>query len=517
MKQSVAFACFLLFACLSWAQPPYHTTWSIGLTDLTGQLATVNAWHAMPAKTLIWRGMGADLTIYDLDSAGCGWTYNWTNKAYTQQTSWGCGYSEISVRNGNSARPIMVALLKTDATCPSGTKRLYWWFGSGAVEWEPVCDAHLFGGRKDTQLEINQNGTGHTQLWRGAAGYKDMGTGFTAGYLVDSTMGCAIQNGNIYQISRTSGDFFLLQHQPGATATGCAIGNDVLFAWGSNWVKMYGANAGTWTTVTGLTGLRGMVTGPAGSTFAISSTGLPYHLNVYPGFITGTTSGALNGCPTIGNPCPGGTVHTGKIKVCMPGGMGPGCAGYTTQAVSPTTNMNVTSFTYSTGCDPIFDYNDGPCVPTYGGDVICSASGLGFSGGAGNSGPPPKLNGLSQNVMGFDDNIYSTYATPVPDGWIAGASCGATVNGCLPPTHAFCAPPNIPSRIDVILHIETNLPLDPVTVTNIAKNSCYDHDIAQTQTAWLVTSFYNPQTGGGPTTCKASPVVGTTKALWPCF
>jgi hypothetical protein len=361
-KKILLALCFLLCAQFGMAQ--YGTTYQKGLLDYRASMSTVNTWHALPTKTLIAQVEARSGEVYDLDTSGCVWLYDYNAMTYTQQTTWGCGWSEITTET-ISTYGLLVGLLKTDASCASGTKRFYWSYYGGAPGNTGACATHWYGGSDGSELQINRDG-GHSQF-----DSIDIGTGWTSGYVASPTNACAIKNNQLYTVN-ANGTFVLYSPQPPAAPLNCLVGGaasglsgtTLLMTW-TETGAVYFYDAG-WSTVSGMAANNLTGTGKA-TVLGLSSSGQPYHLNLVPGYTSGVTSGSYNHCPGLGN-CPPGITHNGTLQI------GNGSLGQ--QNVSPTTNINVPSFYYTTSCDLLFgNPKDPACNPNVTGAVICGATG----------------------------------------------------------------------------------------------------------------------------------------------
>lgn len=442
---------FLLCASVCWGQ--YDTTYATGVTDITSYCTSgTNCWVAsLIPRALISIAAAQDGSIYALDASGCAFFYDWQARTYTQQTAWGCGWSQASSQTGAPNYPLMVGLTKTDAGCPSGTKRFYWWFGSGVPSNTGNCATDWEGG-SNAELQISRtpgpNGmpSGHSFFWNGSA-YTDIGTGWISGSVFDSKTACVVLAGvgthtNVLYMLSKNGTFGQMAAQPPGPGKGwgwdhCLVTDDSeIVVYGNGTQFLYDVGTNTWKTLAGtaptlMTAMsKAMMVGLIG--------GQPNHLNIYAGFISGTTSGSVNQCPDAAHPCGQTAQHQAGIQVTLPGGLMGNSNNQITQASA---GINVSSLDFSPKCSLFGSRNDPNCQATSTGYITCLVSGAAFAGSAAEK-HPPKIFGdaFSIDMRGWDNQMFMYNERPTGDGGYYGeAKFGATANACKPNTHASCA------------------------------------------------------------------------------
>jgi hypothetical protein len=506
--RTVTLLATLFLASLCWGQ--YQTTYQTGVSDITSYLPTVNAWKQIgPLTTFISISESSYGDIYGLDSSGCGWSYDRSTQQYTSQ-SWGCGWSEITTDFYSSS--VIVGLLKADSGCPSGTKRFYWWYGTGQPQ-STGCAAHWYGSTDNSALQLELNG-GDSQFWNGPNGtYTDIGTGWTAGSIVNSNLACAIKGGQVY-LWQDNATFGLMSTQPASSGvSGCniTVENDSMFAWGAFGVKRFDFASGTWNVVSGIS-VSAITSAYKGTTLALDSTyGQPHHLNVYAGFIKGTTNGSYNFCV---NQCGSGVLHTAQLTVKLPHGLS-GILGMDKEA--PTVNVNASSFDFSPVCDPFLGAPSDPeCQAQATGSVICSQSGENFQTG-GPPAPPaiPTAPSHFSEYVGSWDQSWSIINQRhiMANTYLAIIQCGATKDSCAPGTSAICSPPNIQGQVT-----EGGLDSGPSATQagalNAAKLGCAKHLSIAKPGAWGIFSSFNYVNG----VVSCAPIaVYDEKPGFPCY
>ena len=488
MKQILTLCC-LMCASVCWGQ--YASTPTFGTTDATAYLSTTNYYHALPTKSLISIAANKDGITYGLDYSGCMWTYTRKTAAYTSFPTQGCGWSEINVMTGTPNYPLMVGLLKVDGTCPSGTRRFYWWFGdpASAPSNMQICAAHWATGSEAAQVQIARTPAptgftnGHSFFWNGTS-YLDIGTGWISGFAYNSNNACAVKPVQVgkgfenHLFTFSQGAFVEISPQPAnaVSTIGCALDADgFVLAWGSGWVA-YNADGNTWHTIYTPSAMHGFTMGTNRATIlSLDASGNPYHLNVYPGYLSVHVSGSFAGCPDAQHPCQSGATHTATALAKFAQGSMAGAPGSDTEA--PTVNMNANSFDFSNRCDVIFTFSgDNGCAldAGSGGLVVCNVTGV-------------HLLGASVGTYLFSDDyvqwdltksLIASYAWR-GNGWESTERCGidtACITGTLPHCHL--------PFVDVTVG---NRPSTKALQDQIAARSC------QSRTPWSGLSVYYPQ------------------------
>ena len=450
MKKIVTLVASLLFASLCWGQ--YTTTYQTGVTDLTTYLPSTNVWKQLPNPGAcqpngLSVGTNGDLLCMGTD----GYPYQRILGAmtWTKLTFMGNQMHSVIANNG-----IIYALGPGGsdwAICqtqgPNSYSVLVWtgsaWSGrSGCLNQLSVAGDGVLVGVNVTQdtWKSTNGGASFTQI----SGHA-FGPNLNYVSAANDARMCGTTATQVFWM-QTNGSIVVIPAQPASSGiAGCAftMEGDSIYAWGTWGVKRFDLLAATWITVFGMTSPHGMTTGRKGSTFALSNIGnVPYHLNVYAGFISGTTSGTYaNGCPPPASCTGTNATHTGTLRVFLPNGMS-GTTG--TSAVSPTTNMNAISMDFSPFCDPLFgDPTDPACHAQATGSVLCSVSGHNFQP-QGPPAPPPIPGAHWSEWVGSYNGTYTVRSAGhiMPDVYVATINCTAT-DTCRPPTTAVCAPPFI--------------------------------------------------------------------------
>lgn len=444
----------------------YITDYQLGQVDAHSLLPTKNAWVAMATSSCVVDGLkiAQDGTILCLTSTGSVLSFDITTRTWNsaKYAGMGSGIFGIAPLDEDHVYVLGNGGLQ-QALCQNGTHSVKVWTGSG---YTPLNGC-------GSQLSVGQDGALAVESMIAGAVYRstDGGMNWTAIsgspvsgaaniYYVSANNAnsmCGVGSTKIFRYGAMNHQFEAVPVQPTTSGiVGCAFAGNVLIAWSSTWIKQYDSSTGAWASIIGLAQTRGVTTWEDGYTFALSSTGQAYHLNVYPGMISGTTSGSTTGCPPNNAPCPIGTHHDLSIQVTMPGGIGPGHASPTTQSVPPTTVGSVTSFDYSFACDPVYGFQQSSCTPTATGTIKCSATGLNYAGGAGSK-TPPTFRGLSLYYAIWDQTVPAAAAVPIPGDqfmWAAAVACGAKRNACRPGTQAFCVPPGSSNGPIVAIYAE---------------------------------------------------------------
>lgn len=433
---------FTLLLCPLWANAQYTTKYTTGVTDLTSYATT---------GTNVWKLLGGggsclanSLTI-SYGTLWCigisdGYAYKFTAPStWTKQTAMGSGLKGLAVQDANDVWSLQVTSGCTNNNNPFYGYAVFKWSGS-AWTLKNGCLVQFQVGADGTLAGVNP-----TQLWTspdGGTTWTQLGGngGWTYASIAASNSLCAVNAGKVYWL--LSGAITLFSPQPSGTIAGCALAQrDPVFAtWTTTGaVSMLNLTTGnTWQTITGLT-VNSIVASQKSSVFALPSTGHPYHWNVYAGYIVGSVSGSLNGCPAPGDPCPPGTIHTASIQVKFPHSLS-GTLG--SQAGSPTTLISASSWDADPLCDPFFgNPSDPECQATAPTDqVICSATGENLAGG---SSPPPAASTYSEYYSIRAGTPTYTGPTPLPGGNYIGRVEVPTADNCLYPSVAVCSGPSV--------------------------------------------------------------------------
>jgi len=453
MKRIVALLVCLFCSSLTWGQ--YQTGYQTGVSDITGHLSTVNAWHQLGSAGCSVNGLsvGGDGTTLCKDPTGHIWKFVVATQTWDQNAYANIGNNMVQMAVLNATNVYLLGPNGLDwATCQAqghGSQSILLWNGSTLVA-KHGCGNQLSAANGVLTVVAYDNSTWQSTDGAGSWAQISGGThGPNLNYVSAAGTSSMCGTNGTQVFFNTGAGFVALNTQPASSGIqGCVIttDSDSIYAWGTFTasVKRFDVKAGTWNTVMGMASPHGMTSGRKGSTFALSNIGnAPYHLNVFAGFVQGTTTGSVTNCPT--NPCPpSGVTHTGTIKVTLPHGL---YGAQNQQGVAPNVNMNVYSFDTSPTCDPIYgDPSDPECQGLATGSVICSVSGSNFTPG-GPSQPPHIGAHFSEWVGSYTGNyvIDSQTVTGFPPNnllYIAKIDCAAT-DTCRPPTSAVCSPPRI--------------------------------------------------------------------------
>jgi hypothetical protein len=446
-----------------------------------------------------------------VDSAGCVFSYDRKTRVYTQLSSWGCSWSELTLETDVATYPLMVQLLKADTSCPTGTKRLYEWVaGMATPQLMNVCAAHWYGGN-NAELQIARSGS--NTYFSNQGTLVDMGTGWLTGYVVDYENACAVKTNQLFLLGKT-GQFALFPTQPPTGWSSCLLTEDgTIHVYGNGKNYLYDDATNTWKTVAGTAPTR--MSGNTKADILGIVSGQPKHLNYFPGFLSGTTSGSYNFCPT--SPCTGAVTHTADIQVCL-GGV---CGAHAVNAGPPTANLYASSFTYNPICDALFGaLNNTACAPIATGNIICSVSHAHFQGGAGSKQPPPiNVSQFSIDIRSYDHTSELFATKPVgANSRIGQAVWGSTVDACGPSSHATCAGLNTvgPYKVVCVTTDPVNNPCTDADLQIKVDNYGYDHALNHQPDprAWFMLRDY--AIVNGEVVCAGPIYITGGKGLLPC-
>ncbi len=440
--------CFLFSASICWGQ--YIEIWSPGTTDVTPYLPTKNAWKPLPQQGTCNADslrIGADGFImciggnipYSTQAYGTGYTGGWVNHG-----EMGTSTNQLTLCDQSH-----VYDLANDGTIQKWMGDHWQRQGGTAVKLAAAPD-------DCTLVAINAAGYTYSSTNEGVSWTTISGGSFGPNLSYVTAANQALMcgtNGTQIFVWQKAGGFRALQTQPANSDTGidgCVIGDDTMFVWSHHvptghppsavvGVQRYDYKTATWNVVTGLYP-SGMTTAQKGMSLSLDSSGHPYHLNVYAGWISGQITGSFNGCPGPSDPCAPGVTHTGKLQVKFPISAGIQQGGTLfTQAVSPTTYMSLSAYDISVACDPFYgDPADQNCIPTDPvNGVNCSASGTDFLGG-GSPPPPVGRPNKSLDVRAWDHSTQMSNERQTGDGYYGEATFGSTTNACAPATVPTC-------------------------------------------------------------------------------
>jgi hypothetical protein len=422
---------FLFIASLSWGQ--YSTTYNGGVTDITSYLPTNSAWKSFPQGGFCDSGsltIGGDGYIMCLSS---GYPYATTAQGtWTLQTAMETNLYGLAVADQSHIYSLIHATCATD-------HNVALWSGTAWIT-KTGCLKQINAGSVDGTLVGTNSYWYAYQSTDGGNTYTEISGGSLGPYLSyiaasSSYSMCGVGSGNAYSRVGTQTAFTALPAS-GVTPIGCAIYQDAnpgIFVWDAGGVvKLYDFISNSWSLVKSTIGMVNVASETKASTIALDTYGDPYHLNVYAGYMSGTTTGSLNGCPPP-TTCNGGATHTGTLKITYPHGL---AGARSQQTVSPTTNMNVSGFDFSPTCDPIFgDPSDPECFASVSSDsgVVCNVSQQTL-----HTPPAPPPLPKSNTYGEWDTSHLLMISEPWGNGgWHSEQKCGVTMR-CSGTTRPVC-------------------------------------------------------------------------------
>jgi hypothetical protein len=363
----------LMLASICWGQ--YSTTVTQGATNITGNLPTVNAWHALGGQCGLGMAEGGDGYILCMNTAHNIYSYDLKTRTYISMDAMGTSMIQLAIGDGGR-----IYALSTAGTC----KTIYKWSGTAWVV-VPGCMAQIAVSPNDTSLvgtnagntwiSVKGDGTDWVQISGGGLGqvlsYVSASSSASMCGIGSVHIGKGWGNG-IYTSS--GGTFTQLATQPSNQPIGCVMTHNALIAWNATWLAIYDLTAQTWTNVSGLSTISGVSAFSLGTILAIGPGGQPYHLNAIAPYTSAQLSGAFTGCPSDTQPCPpSGVTHEKQIRVQYPSGLGGALGDYSGAPTDPTP---VSSLAFTGNCDLLFgNPNDPGCHPTVSGAVLCSVVG----------------------------------------------------------------------------------------------------------------------------------------------
>jgi len=297
--------------------------------------ATAKTWSTQTAmaSAVVRLAVQDDSNIYSLQLGGCashqGITYyrvyHWSGSAWSQPNTSICTSSLTVGHDG------YLAGIRWNSTL---TRQLSYSSDSG-VSWHPWADNWSF-----------------VNMWQ-------------------SGIGCAVDLSNtVWEVSQGNSPGNL--GSPATGIVGCAIfplDNEYTVVWTSGGAVYSNYDDTTWSQISGLV-ISQLVGASRGSIFALDSAGHPYHLNMYAGALTESTTGTYKNVPGMNVQIQ--PHHTGTTKVKFPHSIN---GIQNSQTILYSSNMNVGSWDANPLCDPFIGANDPECAPIDTGGESCSQVG----------------------------------------------------------------------------------------------------------------------------------------------